>query len=307
MFDSIFDPTGYKRFRKIYDAQEALIPPDTWEKFRISKMRFFNHRSVLFEDEWLSVVKRGLYHITGPFYGRRPAFYSLSRIIKVATLEGWFHLDFRSFEGVVASSDAPTLIELARASGLPLHDQNFAEVLESLRRRFDGIEFRAFFRAWDGQLFWGGVDGSHRFAALCQYCIEHDVAHYEPFRLTVREIDADRMAEIQKEWCLFLAPPEIGRAVNYAAGGLYERRRNLETSKLVAYTVALESVALNAPIELLAVRAGSPGAATLNADSRLGALNPLLDQLCQKQAINIQGLINAVEHVDEDCEQGMKP
>jgi hypothetical protein len=51
-----------------------------------------------------------------------------------------------------------------------------------------------------------------------------------------------------------------------------------------------------------------PGTATLSADSRLGALNPLLDQIwCRKQTINIQGLINAVEHVDEDCEQGMKP
>jgi hypothetical protein len=44
----------------------------------------------------------------------------------------------------------------------------------------------------------------------------------------------------------------------------------------------------------------------LNADWRLGALNPLLDKWCRKQTINIQGLINAVEHVDEDRERGRK-
>jgi len=60
MFDSIFDPTGYKRFRKIYDAQEALIAPDTWKNFEISKRRFFNHRGVFFEDEWVSIVDRGI-------------------------------------------------------------------------------------------------------------------------------------------------------------------------------------------------------------------------------------------------------
>jgi hypothetical protein len=31
-------------------------------------------------------------------------------------------------------------------------------------------------------------------------------------------------------------------------------------------------------------------------------------KMCRKQTINIQGLIfSAVEHVDEDCEQRMKP
>jgi hypothetical protein len=43
---------------------------------------------------------------------------------------------------------------------------NASGMLESLRRRFDGIGFRASYRVWDGQLFWAGDDGSHRFAAL---------------------------------------------------------------------------------------------------------------------------------------------
>jgi hypothetical protein len=292
MFESLFDPTGYKRFRREYDAEEALITPDAWEKFETSRNRFLTHHSVYFADEWLSVVKRGLYYITKWFYGRRPAFHSLSRIINVVKLEGWLYLHLRSFHGVVASrSDASTLRELAGAGGPPLHDQNFAEVLESLRRRFDGRGFEALFRAWDGQLFWGGDDGSHRFAALCQYCIDHDVTHCEPFRVTVYKID---ISNVQKEWCLFLAPPEIGPAVNHAAGRLHERRRDLDTSKVRAYTAALESVALATPLDLLAVRAGSPGAAILNADTRLCALNPISDQLSRKQEINIRGLTSAV-------------
>ena len=111
MFESLRDPTGYKQFRKEYYAQEALVCAGTWEKFLLSKTHFFNHRSVFFGDEWLSVVNRGLFHISRPFEGRRPAFLSLSRMINVAKLEGWFYLDFRSFDGVVASkSEAPTLI-----------------------------------------------------------------------------------------------------------------------------------------------------------------------------------------------------
>ena len=65
---------------------------------------------------------------------------------------------------------------------------------------------------------------------------EYDVALCEPFRLSVREIDAGTLAKLQTEWCLFLAPPEIGRA----ATALYERRRDLDTSKLLACTAALE-------------------------------------------------------------------
>jgi hypothetical protein len=292
MFESLRDPTGYKQFRREYCAQEALVSPDTWEKFRISKTHFFNHRSVFFGDEWLSVVNRGLFHITRPFEGRRPAFLSLSRMINSIKLDGWFHLDFRSFDGVAASkSEAPTLIQLAQTGGPKLDEQKFGETLESLRRRFDWIGFRALCRAWDGRLFWGGDDGSHRFAALCQYCAEHDVAHVEPFRLTVYEIDAEGMSEIQKEWRLFLAPPEIGLAVNRAANRLLERHYDLDPAKLVAYTVELESDAIIAPIELVVVRAASPGAAMLSADSRLVALNPLLDQMCQKQTSNVHGLL----------------
>jgi hypothetical protein len=304
MFESLSDPTGYKRFRREYDAQNALVVPDIWENFRISKMRFFNHRGVFFEDEWLSVVDRGVFHIaSGPYF----LVHTLSGLTNYSRLQGWFYFDFRSFAGVVASrSSAPTLAELGRASRPPLDDQKFAKVLESLRRRFDGIGFKASYRAWDGQLFWGGDDGSHRFAALYQYCIEHDVAHYDAFRLIVREIDADRISAIQKDWSLFLAPPEIGRAINRAATGLCERRRNLDVSRFFALTVPLESAAISAPIVLLVVRADSPGAAILSADSRLGALNPLLDQMCRKQTINIQGLINAVEQVDKDRERGRK-
>ena len=119
-------------------------------------------------------------------------------------------------------------------------------MIESLRRRFEGIGFRAIVRAWDGQLFWGG-----------------DVALSEPFRLSVRKIDAGTLTKLQTEWCLFLAPPEIGRAVNRAATALYERRRDLDTSKLLAYTAAL---AIDEPIELLVIRAASPGAVILSAD-----------------------------------------
>jgi hypothetical protein len=102
--------------------------------------------------------------------------------------------------------------------------------LRVLRRRFDGIGFKASYRAWDGHLFWGGDDGSHRFAALYQYCIEHDVAHYDAFRLIVREIDADRISAIQKDWSLFLAPPEIGRVISRAAPA---RRKLAPVKKLV--------------------------------------------------------------------------
>ena len=63
-------------------------------------------------------------------------------------------------------SSATTLAELRRANRLPLDDQKFAEVLESLRRRFEWIGFRANYRARDGQLSWRGDDGSHRFAAF---------------------------------------------------------------------------------------------------------------------------------------------
>jgi hypothetical protein len=46
---------------------------------------------------------------------------------------------------------------------------------------------------------------------------------------------------------------------------------------------------------------GSPGAAILNADWRLGALNLLLDQNVPEADKSIfRGLIRAVEHVDED-------
>jgi hypothetical protein len=99
MFESLFDPTGYKRFRREYDPEEALITPDAWEKFETSRNRFLTHHSVFFADEWLSVVKRGLYYITKWFYGRRPAFHSLSRIINVVKLEGWLYLHLRSFHG----------------------------------------------------------------------------------------------------------------------------------------------------------------------------------------------------------------
>ena len=283
MFESLRDPKGDRRFRLEYIAQEGLIDPDTWKNFEISKRRFFNHRGVFFEDEWVSIVDRGIFRIG-----------FLNRITNFATMKGWFYLDFRSFNGVVASrSTAPSLAELGRASRPPLDDQKSTEVIESLRRRFEGIGFRAIVRAWDGQLFWGGDDGSHRFAALFQYCVESDVALSEAFRLSVRKIDAGTLAKLQAEWCLFLAPPEIGRAVNRAATALYERRRDLDTSKILAYTAALESVAIDVPIELLAIQAASPGAVILSADRRLSALNPLLDEVCRKQTLNIQELISA--------------
>ena len=46
MFESLFDPTGYKRFRREYDGEEALITPDTWENFETSRNRFLTHHSV---------------------------------------------------------------------------------------------------------------------------------------------------------------------------------------------------------------------------------------------------------------------
>jgi hypothetical protein len=294
MFESLRDRKGDRRFRLEYIAQEELIGPDTWQKFEISKRRFFNHCGVFFDDEWVSIVDRGIFRIG--FSNRRT---NLNWITNFATMKGWYYLDFRSFNGVVASrSTAPSLAELGRASRPPLDNDKTTEVIESLRRRFEGIGFRAFLRAWDGQLFWGGDDGSHRFAALFQYCVEYNVALSEPFRLSIRKIDAGTLAKLQTEWCLFLAPPEIGRAVNRAATALYQRRRDLDPSKILAYTAALESVAIDEPIELLAVRATSPGAVLLSSDWRLSALNPLLDQACRKQTINIQELISAVERVD---------
>ena len=296
MFESLRDPEGYRRFRREYNAQAEPIGPEIWKNFEISKRRFFNHRGVFFEDEWVSIVDRGIFRIG--FLNSRT---NLNRITNFATMKGWFYLDFRSFNGVVASrSTAPSLAELGRAIRPPLDNQKSTEVIESLRRRFEGIGFRSILRAWDGQLFWGGDDGSHRFAALFQYCVEYNVSLSEPFRLSVREIDAGTLAKLQTEWCLFLAPPEIGRAVNRAATALHERRRDLDTSKLLAYTAALESVAIDEPIDLLAIRAASPGAVILNADWRLSALNPLLDQICRKQTIQIQELISAVERVDPE-------
>jgi hypothetical protein len=51
---------------------------------------------------------------------------------------------------------------------------------------------------------------------------------------------------------LFLAPPDIGRAVNRAATALHERRRHLNVSRFIAHTGPLESEAISAPIDLLA-------------------------------------------------------
>ena len=79
-------------------------------------------------------------------------------------------------------------------------------MLESLRRRFEWIGFRANYRARDGQLSWRGDDGSHRFAAF-----------------------------------------------NLIGGGGKREKNRVRSAKLA-------------------------GAAILSADSRLGALNPLLDQ-----------------------------
>jgi hypothetical protein len=58
-----------------------------------------------------------------------------------------------------------------------------------------------------------------------------------------------------------LAPPEIGRGVNRVAIGLHERRRDLDAAQFFAHTVPLKSEAISAPIDLLVVRADSPGAA----------------------------------------------
>jgi hypothetical protein len=56
-------------------------------------------------------------------------------------------------------------------------------------------------------------------------------------------------------------PLDIGRAVNRAATALHERRRDLNVSLFIAHTVPLESEAISAPIDLLAIRADSPRAA----------------------------------------------
>jgi hypothetical protein len=114
-------------------------------------MRFFNHPAAFFEDKWLSVVDRGLFHTTWSFGILVPTFHFSSRISNSATLKGLLYFDFRSFGGVVASrSCAPTLAELGHASRPPLDDQKLVKVLESLRRRFDGIGFRASYRVLDG-------------------------------------------------------------------------------------------------------------------------------------------------------------
>jgi len=54
-------------------------------------------------------------------------------------------------EVFASRSSATTLAELRRANRLPLDDQKFAEVLESLRQPFEWI---GYYRARDGQLSW---------------------------------------------------------------------------------------------------------------------------------------------------------
>ena len=126
---------------------------------------------------------------------------------------------------------------------------------------------------------------------MYQYCTDRYLAHYDAFTLGIREIDAQRLAEIQKAWCLFLGPPEIGRAVDRAVLELQERRSDIEVWQFFTHGASLWSRAISAPINLLAIRAGSPGAQMLSEDSRLAALNPILDQMCQKQTINIQSFL----------------